>query len=122
MEFDREQIIKAFECCYTLSSDCLSCPFLEDSKACTSVSLMALALIKELVEENEKLKSQNEEFCDELTCLKIELDMVARNVAKKMFDVFEKRLDISVVGYSTDEVVSDVLTTLNNVVKEVLED
>lgn len=58
MEFDREQIIKAFECCHTLSSDCLSCPFLEDGKACASISLSALALIKELTEENEKLNEE----------------------------------------------------------------
>ena len=48
--------IKAFECCHTLSSDCLSCPFLEDSKACASVSLSALALIRELTDENETLR------------------------------------------------------------------
>lgn len=53
---ERDKIIKAFECCHTLSSDCLSCPFVEDNKSCASISLMALDLIKELAEENEMLK------------------------------------------------------------------
>ena len=53
---ERDKIIKAFECCHTLSSDCLSCPFIEDNKSCASISLMTLDLIRELVEENEMLK------------------------------------------------------------------
>ena len=57
---ERDKIIKALECCHISSSDCLSCPFIEDNKSCASVSLMALALIKELTEENEYLKQQNE--------------------------------------------------------------
>ena len=127
---NREQIIKALEFCGVgceLRNCTSECPYfaipLEDTEDCCDVLARdALALIKKLIEENERLKSQNEELCDELTCLEIESDMVERNVAKKMFDAFEKRLDISVVGYSTDEVISDVLTTLNNVIKEVLEE
>ncbi len=124
---NREQIIKALEFCgigCELRNCTSECPYfaipLEDTDDCCDVLARdACALIKVLADENERLKSQNEELYDELTCLEIESDMVARNVAKKMFDAFEKRLDISVVGYSTDEVVSDVLTTLNNVVKEI---
>ena len=77
--------------------------------------------IKELEAENKKLKTENEELCDELTCLEIESNLAVRNAIKKMLDMFEERLDISVCGYSTDEVVSDVLTTLNEVAKEILE-
>lgn len=114
--FNKEYIMKAVRHCVG-GSGCADCPY-EFAPDCASIEEL-LCYINELTEENAKLKSQNEELCDELTCLEIESDMVARNVAKKMFDAFEKRLDISVVGYSTDEVVSDVLTTLNNVVKEI---
>jgi hypothetical protein len=39
-----------------------------------------------------------------------------------MQKLFEERLDISVCGYSTEEVVDDVLETLDRVAKEMLEE
>lgn len=75
MELNREQIIKAFECCHTLSSDCSSCPFLEDRKACACLPLMALALIRELTEENEfhrKTISENAQMALEVAIDEIE--------------------------------------------------
>ena len=59
---NREQIIKALECCgaYTHGTTCNSCPYmhieLTDNEICSNrMSLDALSLIKELTEENERL-------------------------------------------------------------------
>ena len=58
-ELNREQIMKAMECCYNNNLSCLDCPFQETDKyiECSSLTISALALIKELTEENERLKS-----------------------------------------------------------------
>ena len=61
MELNREQIIKALECCGTgTSDDCRECPFFNDENISTEDCMerlirYALALIKELTEENERL-------------------------------------------------------------------
>lgn len=105
MKLNREQIIKAFECCHTLSSDCLSCPFLEDSKACASVSLMALALIKELTEENEKLNEKirirdeiidyrGKEILRHDKCIRTlhkEIELIKEEVAQKFADYLKEQ-------------------------------
>ena len=56
---EREQIIKAMECCYDNNLSCLDCPFQATDKflECSNLVNSALSLIKELTEENERLKS-----------------------------------------------------------------
>ena len=56
MELNREQIIKALECCST-TGDCPKCLYNDDTSLCINRILKdALSLIKELTEENESLK------------------------------------------------------------------
>lgn len=63
MELNREEIIKALEVCVTDSISCTSCP-LEDYSPCSNIIVdNALALIKELIGENERLHAS----CTELT-------------------------------------------------------
>ena len=61
MELNREQIIKALECCST--ENCTDCPYAVDDIFDISCGINkakdALSLIKELTEENEKLKMFN---------------------------------------------------------------
>lgn len=57
MELNREQIIKALECCHLKSEDCISCPFVLLGENCANLEKDTIALIKELTEENEELKS-----------------------------------------------------------------
>ena len=63
MEPNREQIIKALECC-TLGGchDCRGCPNGNHLlSVCKRIAMEdALSLIKELTEENERLREQNE--------------------------------------------------------------
>ena len=66
---EREQIIKALECCS--KGTCMACPLKEDYSPCSStLTYSALSLIKELTEENERLHAD----CTELTqcCTKLE--------------------------------------------------
>ena len=66
MELNREQqIIRAYECCHSILLGCSDCPFINDSKECADTDRNVLAIlmsqeqkIKELTEENEKLKAQ----------------------------------------------------------------
>ena len=53
MELNREQIIKALECCHTQGKDCLSCPYENDHSNCVYLEKNALFLIKELTEDIE---------------------------------------------------------------------
>ena len=117
---ERDKIIKALGMHGYEDTYCDDCPYRDADECITSMNADAIALINALYEENKKLKVENEELCDTITIVEVESDMAVRNTVKKMFNMFEKRLDISVNGYSTDEAVSEVLTTLNNVAKEIL--
>lgn len=70
MELNREKIIKAWECCHTLAKDCLTCPYENDNNGCIYLEQNALALIKELTEENERLSKEVADLQDELKCEK----------------------------------------------------
>ena len=50
MELNREEIIKALECCHTQGKDCLSCPYENDHSNCVYLDKNALSLINELIE------------------------------------------------------------------------
>ena len=78
MELNREQIIKALECCTNKPyADCKNCPYETEirEKSCidvgigcfiTDLPLNALSLIKELTEENERLRAEKEAAVDDL--------------------------------------------------------
>ena len=52
MKLNREQIVKALECCSADIPNCYECPYIECKPSLISD---ALALIRDLIEENEKL-------------------------------------------------------------------
>jgi hypothetical protein len=64
MELNKEQIIKALECCASEKYICEQCPIeqkIKDDCECGEVvARNALALIKELTEENERLRAEKE--------------------------------------------------------------
>lgn len=126
MELNREQIIQALEFC----SNCecnnektqAECPLINMPFCKNYLRKQSLALIKELTEKTE-------EYCRECAELRVvlyeitdEVNQIKADVVRKTQKLFEERLDISVCGYSTEEVVSDVLETLDRVVTEVLEE
>ena len=57
MELNRE-VIKALECCYDNNLSCIDCPFQDPNKyfECSNLTNYAVALVKELTEENKRLK------------------------------------------------------------------
>ena len=61
MELNREQIIKALKCCSI--GICGSCPYDKWEAGCRDEMCGdAIALIKELTEENERLRAENTEL------------------------------------------------------------
>ena len=64
MELNREQIIKALECCGTPKlTKCKACPRDEEDALCMyRLYADALSLINELTEENERLRESNAGF------------------------------------------------------------
>ena len=69
---DREQIIKALECCYDNNLSCLDCPFQAPDKyiECSSLTISALSLIKELTEESRI--ANGEAYAYKLHCNRLE--------------------------------------------------
>ena len=64
MELNREQIIKALECC--LEGECDGCTYNEQTSCKEYLLNDAISLIKELTEENEKLRA---DIAKEFTCV-----------------------------------------------------
>ena len=59
---DRDQIIKAYEHCYN-NTTCKECPYEHNHKGgvhCCPINTDVLSLLKELTEENERLRSELE--------------------------------------------------------------
>ena len=87
MELNREHIIKALECCVNPEECCEDCILLEDRNCGVNLLKNALSLIKELIEENERLRNRvvckvviPDEKLEEIKneCLeKVELDIKA---------------------------------------------
>lgn len=86
MELNREQIIKALECCHSsCDADCKQCTYRgkaddEEDLGITCINVLikdTLSLIKELTEENERLLARNFELSE-----KGEKDMIAQLIAE----------------------------------------
>lgn len=58
MNLNREQIVKALECCIS-GDDCTICPLCDEQSCPCVLNENALSLIKELTEENERLRAEN---------------------------------------------------------------
>lgn len=81
--------------------------------------------IVELIVAAKKLENRVRELTEENIRLIIDRDLYRVSVAdivREMQALFKTRLDISVCGYSTEEVVDDVLDTFDRVVNEILEE
>jgi hypothetical protein len=152
MKFNADAIVKALKCCNVPSDRaCSECPYHEVGAECrTKRNKDAAELIVKFAQESQKwqeaydcadsacrelsskcdeLTEKKEEYCRECAELRVvlyeitdEVNQIKADVVRKIQKLFEERLDISVCGYSTEEVVGDVLETLDRVAKEVLED
>ena len=145
MELNAEQIKKALECCIS-GDDCTLCPLCDEQSCPCVLNENALSLIKELTEENERLRERNitleQKFVilnrEEIPVLTVTAqkerttvipkskidDIYASGLkcgVRKLQELIYERLDISVEGYSSEEIKSDVLDMVDQIVKELLE-
>lgn len=95
MELNREQIIKALEYCNT-AKRCIDCPYRESD--CETLYPNALALIKELTEENERLRAIPEELYKEMSERmveerKIERKLTVRKMQERFTFLLKKEFD-----------------------------
>ena len=134
---ERDKIIQALECLTGLPKLCKGCPYdgTEHYPFCREhCAKDALALIKELTEEIKDLEVEYDRVYEQAaadihgnmadggTSCHWCMNKTKADTVKRMQTMFKERLDISVCGYSTEEVVSDVLETLDRVAEEILEE
>lgn len=78
--------------------------------------------IKELTEENERLKAQRYYIHSDGRIEMIpNVESVRADTVRKMQEIIYERLDISVEGYSSEEIKSDVRDMVDQIAKEMLE-
>ena len=136
----REWIIKALECCTNHEGDnCPNCPYHYtvdgfNHNCKEDMCADALFLIKELTEEIKDLEAKYDRVYEQAeadihgnmadggTSCHWCIDKTKADTVKRMQTMFEERLDISTCGYSTEEVVSDVINTLDMIAEELLEE
>ena len=100
MELNREQIIKALECC-TSEKGCTGCPRFLSLMGCSRQNMIdALTLIKELTEENERLRAEltgankdKQILFDEISSLEDE--------AEKAIDIAESNIRAEIASGGT---------------------
>ena len=98
---EREQIIKALERCKTPSAnDCNGCEYdgkcLKNGEYIGCVNLLvadALSLIKELTEENERLRAQVDMWTSTAYCEKDRLNSIKADTVQKMQERLKKEFD-----------------------------
>ena len=135
----RKEIIRALECCgrsgiTTTAVKCKQCPYSKKCNFGRALLIDALALIKEFTEEIKDLEADYDRVYEQAeadihgnianggTSCHWCADKTKVDTVRKMQKLFEERLDITVCGYSTDEVVSDVLDTLDYVAEDILKE
>lgn len=97
LKLDREQIVKALECCTSAdkNADCpLGCPW-GDINACEeNLMYSALALIRELTEENERLKAENVALENGLEISLHQQKQIEADTVRKMQERLKKKSEI----------------------------
>lgn len=125
---DSKEIIEALENCYTGDGDCLTCPYTDDYDRCVGLIKNALALIKELTEENERLRENNIFLNDTIgknaqQALEVTLAEIEKAKADALRDM-QSRL-AQYIGTYTDKsfvYVSAMFKLIERIAKEMVED
>ena len=108
MELNREQIIKALECC--VKSECNKCPLRDGRCANGEMGRLSLSLIKELNEENEELLEKNSNL--HAACWELRADTV-----RKMQTEIKKTFSAICKGEMVD-----LYRIIDQIAKEMLEE
>lgn len=120
MELNRDQIIKALECCGTPKwTKCKNCPREREDALCMyRLSNDALALIKELAEENERLRGIPEQLYKEMSERMVEERKIARKLAVRKM---QERLKERKVSYGNISFRVVPVDDIDQIAKEMLE-
>ena len=125
MELNREQIIKALECCAE-QEYCGVCPCVNECISMESLMLDALSLIKELTKENERLRAEvsvKKKLLDKSVDLE---DKVKADTVRKMLEMVKRRAYTIGNSYANGETVIIQYCispqALDQIAKEMLED
>lgn len=124
------EIIKALACCYGSEEveDCDCCPYRQVANGCNQMlGENAFDLVNRQKAEISKLKGQVNRLkqYDEERDIRLHARLSATAKAEGIKEFAEKlkaNLDISVYGYSTEEVTNNFFDTIDNLVKEMTED
>ena len=142
---EREQIIKALECCYDNNLSCIDCPFNASDKyaECAGLTLSAIGLIKELTEENEKLtkrlekeakcqydlagqivdlKAENKRLRELVTTKEIEKEIVRRETRADTVKKMQEKLYARRVRYGNITFKVVPIDEIDQIEKEMLEE
>ena len=91
MELNRDDIIKALECCSL--GDCFPCPYSKWKAGCRDEMCGdALSLIKELTEENKRIQLKYKCTCDQVDSLKSILDYDTKTITEDTVRKMQERL------------------------------
>ena len=115
MELKRDDIIKALECCIDeVCADCPECPYTDTEDCQRKLSEDALAIIKELTEENAKLARSCTEL--EQVCKKwqsrvtIECEYTKADTVRKMQKMLHEVAVCNEVDvFDIDEIANELL-------------
>ena len=94
MELNKEQIIKALECCVADNPNCDDCPCCDNHDYCWTLNKHTLALIEQLTDDVELWKGCSE-HSDEL--LRQNLSALDENIDEKI-DMFADKLKAKMTG------------------------
>lgn len=122
MELNREQIIKALECCSGIAK-CVDCPYAEKEDCAKQNARDVIELIKELTEENERLEHicnsyalQYGTAADKEVFLKAERADTVRKMQERLKAHFDTYTD------EDEETALYMRNLIDQIAKEMLED
>lgn len=121
MKYSKDAIIKALECCSLIGSEsCNSCPLreeCEDSPFASVVAECSLELIKDLMEENKRLREIPEQLYKEMSeRMKEEVRIAKKYTAKYI------RKSIKETAFNPNNKFDFIYDEIYSVVDKVLED
>jgi hypothetical protein len=116
-----EDIVKALENCKNLKGCCF-CTMWEEARKGNHCRDLSIDLIRRLQRENADLKEERENMQSEIIATEEARLQAVKDTALKIAERLKSSLDISVVGYSTSEIMSEIEDKIDEICKELTEE
>jgi hypothetical protein len=122
-ELNREEIIKALECCsksHCSAENNADCPLINDESCACTLPQNALTLIKQLTEENERLKEKADRHLDNLKAVLEERgeNTIVADTVREIKTRFALRYGTYTDKYMTP--ITEVFWLLDRIANEIL--